>query len=1104
MIFNSFSKRSISDQVGVTDFNFNITMPNTTGACNFGLSGSQVFQFNLKNGKIYDPSGYFVNDYQVNNLTNISGQVGSGVYDYYINGELIALGNPWPTGKYSWIFINPSGMTADFTASIKGKLPNYNLPPADIYRYQNYTISGKIINNNPGINFRIFNAQILDTTSPFSIQSFTTGNISNTGYLVVSSTELGLNDNVLPISLDTNFGNVQFPWTITGDYGIVPDLFLTVSPNETIIIDGVTKNFTTQYSNLPSGGKLGFYLSYYSGYTGNVYYFTGASKLVSGALSGVITGRAQLSQNISGVVSGIDIKTLINESGAGSGILSTDYLVPTGNFSFNYNIPVTGLGNGSIQLNYLASGIVTGSYSGIVSITGSFLQSLAYNFTGYGNNPIVTSGIITIGTGTIIVYPTGCLGINSGLLINTDYYQANLALSKVFSGIISYNFNTLGVGFATGGKVSGIVRTDFAKNFEPGYYQFSKYFSGNASGNMLNTGAFDPMSCSIAGLTSGQLVGTYSYSADLTCSQRLALPDIQIIGLPAQVYDGNQIVQNPNYVIGIAVTGISYIETSDSVISGNYTRTKISRNGPTASGTGIFSNPIRDCGLPLQGFWKESLGSSNVISGISGYIDNVADNNFSKLSTYFGITGSGYYDEVSDNFILQDSGFINFRIRGTGAKHILFKGLNFDSETTRQIDMRLFKNGIDMYGSFNGINNTTLSRADSNLVGVNYYDTFFELTNLTSGFYSLMVTIQESDFPVIAFSQPFYSGCEDSKYIIATVNLVTGVLKQAVYFETDYTDGTARSGVNYQPINFKYLNSFDQAITPYTYSGAFLEPGMESFSWAIPVYDNASFGYNHLFDLTIKNPSGCKINGDNSYTQTVNVIILENETGMVTGDPNFTGVFYPPYICVQPTLPAPPPNPCSTYPPLPGCGFNDPNPPKGPSTGCYNTNCCKCHAYKSITGLCYGFPISGQVVSGICDSITVQGTLGNSGTCSGNKGLFTYVGQLCSVDGCSYKDNFNRTETKTCYYNVRSFNDCCSQYYFPNGLQIGQCYDISTVACSNYAKKGSNKPCSRPSGPTCKTTDVFLQVICQNSWTWSGWTSPCHTDKLNCQHQPIF
>lgn len=985
MLFSGHKQRSISDQTGNLEFNWTMSLSNQTGGCNVGLSGAKTFQFQFKSGKIYDTSGNFVQSYENNVAFNISGQLSANSYDYSIDGELIALGNPINTGKLSWLFIDPTNVNINFDGYIKGSVPDYSLTSGAAYLYENYTVTGRIVNNNPNIAFRIFNASLgqVSGVGPYTLSSFTTGDIYNTGYILFTSDQIGLSDYLVPVTLDTNFGQVTYNFLISGDYGVVPDVYLNISPDTTNIVNGIAKNYLAQFSNYPSGAPLGITLEYLSGITGNIYFYTGVTKSITGDLTGTIVGQGYLSQTVTGIVSGIDPKTSVNETGVGTGVLNSQLITATGAVSGTYEIPVYGKGQGNLEVDYQASGQGFGGYTGTIPLSGGYLNLVGYNFVGTGDNPGVATGLVPVGTGVIFVNPTGCFSLSSGLAYGTGYYSGILSVSKVYEGEIVVPYNILAVGWATGDYIAGTVDSNFNRSFEQGQYVFTKFYSGTATQIFASTGAFDPSDCISPQVTTGLIIGTFGLSAILNCDSVSTFPTISVSGIPTLIYDENGSgVSGASVVLVEPSGGFGINETTASWLSGNQIRTLTSRPGITPSGTGLFQNVIGNClapgsqastGVEHQRIWKETIQTS----GGSGTFDSL-DNTFYKVSTQFNLTGTGTFNSGVSGIVTQDYAAMSFWISGEGLKTIGLRGLN--PSANRALEFYLLKSGVqtNVWGA-NGIQDFLSGSSDAfdrwrvpMMDGVDVDDdTVVVLDNLTSGFYRLFVVEAPVDpDPVIYFKSSIFTGCESNGNILIQI-AASGNIHQRIWFELkDYEDLTARSGVNYSPIHLRYTDPASQITgQPYTYFGGFFNPNTDTeevlYEFTIPVYDNANYGGPHQFRMTLSNLSGATSDSrstalvsifDNDVTGLSVVTGFSYGTGLSGFITGITGLYAPDPMCI-PTGELPPPATPTYYPYL-----TQPNPAP---EGCpdYEPTCCECGNLSQITGLCNGVPTIGYVLN---------------------------------------------------------------------------------------------------------------------------------------------
>ncbi len=861
MDITGYTKRSIADQIGVIDYNFVVTPFAGSGSGQFGLSGTNTFNFSIKNGGLYDTSGRFIYSYRPNQDFNISGKLGQTTYDVYVNNNLIELGQPINTGEYSWIYANTNN-AFQLEPTIRGALPDYSISTSGIYRFSGDYITGIITNNNPSRAFRIFNTEIDLIGSEYSVSNFTTGDITGVGYFSFTSSEGFNSDFLLPVILTTNFGEIDFGFFISGNAVTSQDVYLSISPSITDIESNSQNDYTIYFANYPSGAGIDVSLKYVSGITGNVYDLLNVVKSgETGRVSGFISGIQSLTTFHTGIVSGLDPKTLINETGVGTGYISTPNLTGTGQVIINYFTTLYGFGTGAVTTDYLASGIANLSFTGGVSVLGSVLQGLAYNFSGTGDNPSVASGLVPVGTGYITVHPTGIFLLSSGLQPG-DYISAYLTSSKVFSGPLSYNFNLTGIGYATGANISGIVRSDFSLNFEPAYYVFSKDFSGIVSGQGANTGNFNPALCLDDGslITTGLLAGRFSWSGNLDCDNLRTLPTITFSGNPAQVFDSSGNLIQSNKVIFIEPTEgfFSKSENSATISAGGYTRTLISNNGVTPSGTGYFSGVISDC-RDTNGIWRESPSSISLTSGrFYSFYNQLNSDSFQTW-----MTGSG--NLFLPGLPLIDSGSITFTITGSGLRYFGFSALGDSIGGVQGIDLYLYKNNV----LFNQFSHD--GTADLEYYGESF-SSYYEkggLLDLGSGVYKLAIVTKQLEDETVSFSSDSFSGCESDRYLRFRVDRMGSYIAPLTVDVVTYADITARSGVNYSPVTGTIIwNRFDSS----------------SKYFDVPIYDNVAFGLSHTFSVTLTNASGGGNGGVTILTDTAIGIILDDDSyGLVTG-----------------------------------------------------------------------------------------------------------------------------------------------------------------------------------------------------------------------------
>ena len=947
MVITGLQRRSIAQQTGSVNFDFSATSPNTSGTHSFGLSGaSGAFKFTLSGGKIFDPNGNFAASYFPNASVQISGVVSPASFNYTVDGELVAFGQPTASSLYSspisYLFAESSS-NLELSSFVKGESADYSLEASSAYTYINPLVSGKIINNNSGRSFRIFDAY-LNGDSSYSISSFTTGNITSTGYIVFSGDGLGKRDEVLPVTLQTNFGQVDYNFVISGDYTLTPDVYLNLSPDSTVAFSDRPLFLNLVTSNYPSGSRIGVSLEYLSGTTGNIYYYSGQTGFATAAMSGYITGCDSLRYQMTGQVSGLDPKTAIWETGVGTGQFASASQCATGNVSGNYSLNLYGLGNGNLTLDYTASGYTSGYFHGRIPFTGAYLNATAYNYTGTGYSPLVSTALVSTGNAKIYARQTGCVSILE-TISGTDYYSANLSVPKVFSGPLVYDYSVLGVGFATGRTFSGVVSSSFVPDFEQGSYYFSKNYSGVALGNsIISTGLFKITGCPSSATVSGVITGVFTANYPLLCSNTSEFPKIGVSGSPLSVYNSDGSLADPNTVYAFVPSGgfDFYDDSLSNYLDSGTTKTKISRMGQTSSGVGNFINPVQGCAIVprtvdadsfLAHLWKEQISGTDTYSGFDSL-----DNGIGIVNTKLYITGTG--DFAVDPIGARDSGVMEFYISGSGYKAIALKGLN-KGTNDRILNLTLYKNGIlsDSWENLY-IQNDLYSKYDEAAYNTSIYDTMV-ISELGSGKYSLVVTAKPVSEPAVSFTSTVFSGCESSNNILITVQAQGYFRKGCCVKMVQYDEATAHSGVHYDPIYLDYTNtglisSGCQSVGAHAPRGSFcpgicFEPSYPSaygrwaeetkyYSFTIPIYDNAVYGKPAEFNIYLESPSGCSIS---SSTATVQIIDNDNEQFEIGG----TGIM--PDISsldcsLVPDEPPPPPDPCVLNPYLCDPCYADP------------------------------------------------------------------------------------------------------------------------------------------------------------------------------------
>ena len=214
MNISTYNKRSIADQTGNYAFDASITLPVTTGGCEFGMSGLNNNKFSLRSGKIYDENNNFISIYSAGIPVKLSGNFSPSTYDLFINQIPIFLGRNKPTGKFNYFYIHPSGLNTTLNLYVKGNIPSYTLDTTGRY-VSGQVCTGKIVSNNSFLNLRIFSGKINQGDPHFTMTGWTTTD-TTTGYFYLVNNTFISQEETLPLTLFTNFGDIDFDYKPSG------------------------------------------------------------------------------------------------------------------------------------------------------------------------------------------------------------------------------------------------------------------------------------------------------------------------------------------------------------------------------------------------------------------------------------------------------------------------------------------------------------------------------------------------------------------------------------------------------------------------------------------------------------------------------------------------------------------------------------------------------------------------------------------------------------------------------------------------------------------------------------------------------------------------
>jgi hypothetical protein len=780
--------------------------------CNFYLSGAQnELIYKLKNNKIYSADNELISNYNNNQIVNLSGNISDTYIDLYKEGLPLFLGRSRKTiGDLSgFVFeLNNGSINLD-SVSILGEQPEYFVDVNFVYTSGvSIPIS---ISHNGSYDIIIYSGSSNNTNYTLSgVNNLVVpSGATSTIYLINNSTFIP-NEQLLSIELYTNIGLETLFINISGQQIIDSDLFyITLTPPVNGIFADTNLTYSLSFAN-QSGSNIEVSLEYVSGVTGKYYKSvqnTGYQS--SGAISGFISGAGFLTGLITGNISGFNTLSNEWESGVGTGFARIYYIsddkVVTGTYS------VIGTGRGDVQFitNIKASGFAENIlYSGFISYQGGFLTGI----TGvYGTGQLLGEtyeGTLENGISTLFSPYTGTIIA----IFNPDEYDSTTLRSPVryVTGTFITGLNLLGFGYATGKQVTGFLQGDFgAYDYEPGFYKFEKPFVGPVTGNVFEYTGLNPITTEITSTTTTGLVSTnliYNLVAQ-GCKIDLNF-NLTGTGIPLSVRrpgdTGNVFPVNIFNTFPFNTgewpyenldfqTGSGTIEVFPYFPTGG--RTRISRPGPTISGTGYFNNVFQ---APFfsgnsswaNGFygWKESLTYTKDTTILSGNPVSLA-----------------YVSGLFNLFEEYDSAIIDFTI--TGSDFDLSDNIKFYFNTN-ETGKILF---TDFYKVLPSSKEFLFSRsggatayAGNQLIGNNFY----QVSSLLSGTGDYQVVMSYKSFTPelknshIIFSNNSFTGCEkDGRFVFQIQK--SGFL----YYKASGTITAKFTGENYPFVSDEVLRS---------------------------------------------------------------------------------------------------------------------------------------------------------------------------------------------------------------------------------------------------------------------------------------------------------
>jgi hypothetical protein len=211
MILSGLKSRSILETDSLA-FDLDLSLSKINGSGEFGFSGeNKTLNFKFISGRIYDFNGNYVYSYLANESFNISGDIQTGSYIYYINQDPVGINNK-NNFKISKFYTNSMNCGLDVDLNIRSSSPNYDLNINNFYYTGGY-LSGNFINNITGFAIKVFSGQVTQNTG-FSLYSIPS-NINQTGNILISTNPIPATYN-LRLYLYTNFGTINKSFVVSG------------------------------------------------------------------------------------------------------------------------------------------------------------------------------------------------------------------------------------------------------------------------------------------------------------------------------------------------------------------------------------------------------------------------------------------------------------------------------------------------------------------------------------------------------------------------------------------------------------------------------------------------------------------------------------------------------------------------------------------------------------------------------------------------------------------------------------------------------------------------------------------------------------------------
>ena len=515
-------------------YNLDISVNNSTGVSTFGFSGTKEYLelFTFTSGKILDLHKKHIWSYNPRESINISGNIGSGYLNYFINETPICLFSFNSGNYFNYFQIKSQNCIAESNFNIYGRQPNYTFIYPISGNNLGQDILAKIQNNETDINksFQIFSGNFINQNF-YSLDSFTTGFISGlqTGNLIFKYTSTISPDFIqsgIPtvtgilglLILNTNFGDIitEYNFSITPPAFYFEEFLNTI--NEFTGIDNVYERNYQYKLNLKSSEDKNIYVKFSNllGHNNDIVtgFIPGTGILTAYGISGFVYGEDYLSGITTGYLTSIkedDNGNFITRPYTG---ITKNLQFATGVINYNYNVLITGEASTASFLKDFTF-FQTDSDGDTVIGRDFFGKSIGINDS--GNILVIgstgSSNETIIGEGNIKIY---IKSENDNRWILTQTLSPNQSeiffktgLSPTITGFLTgesitqntnFSFNSQGINtinvirgtkviniFITGNYNAPLAAEWFESSNNNTFFNFNLYDSGNT----LRTDSFD-------------------------------------------------------------------------------------------------------------------------------------------------------------------------------------------------------------------------------------------------------------------------------------------------------------------------------------------------------------------------------------------------------------------------------------------------------------------------------------------------------------------------------------------------------------------------------------------------------------------------------------